>query len=77
MFFFLDPEANFIQHLFGPNIFETWTRLLVLCLFIIFGSHFQYAFNKRRLADEALRDSEEKYRNISFSVRLQQAPSGG
>ena len=68
MFFFLDPEANFIQHLFGPNIFETWTRLLVLCLFIIFGSHFQYAFNKRRLADEALRDSEEKYRNILESI---------
>ena len=68
MFFFLDPEANFIQHLFGPSIFETWTRLLVLCLFIIFGSHFQYAFNKRRLADEALRDSEEKYRNILESI---------
>jgi PAS domain S-box-containing protein len=68
MFFFLDPEANFIQHLLGPNIFETWTRLLVLCLFIIFGSHFQYAFNKRRLADEALRDSEEKYRNILESI---------
>ncbi|MGD8765368.1 MAG: PAS domain S-box protein [Desulfobacteraceae bacterium] len=68
MFFFLDPEANFIKHLLGPNIFETWTRLLVLCLFIIFGSHFQYAFNKRRLADEALRDSEEKYRNILESI---------
>ena len=41
MYFFLEPEANFIQHLLGPDMFETWTRLLVLCLFLIFGSHVQ------------------------------------
>ena len=68
MFFFLEPEANIIQHVLGPDIFETWTRMLVLCLFVIFGSHFQYAFNKRRLADEALLQSEEKYRNILESI---------
>ena len=68
MYFFLEPEANFIQHLLGPDIFETWTRVLVLCLFVIFGSHFQYTTNKQRLADEALRDSEEKYRSILESI---------
>ena len=68
MFFFLEPEANFFQHVLGPDIFETWTRLLVLCLFIIFGSHFQYAFNKRRMADEALRESDKKYRSILESI---------
>ena len=68
MSFFLEPEANFIQHVLGPDIFETWTRLLVLCLFIIFGSHFQYTYNKRRIVDEALRESEEKYRNILESI---------
>jgi PAS domain S-box-containing protein len=68
MFFFMEPEANFIQHVLGPDIFETWTRLLVLCLFIIFGSHFQYTMNKRRAADDALRASEEKYRTILESI---------
>jgi len=68
MYFFLDPEANFIKHLLGPDIFETWTRLLVLCLFVIFGSHFQYTMNKRRAADDALRESEEKYRTILESI---------
>jgi len=68
MYFFLDPEANFFQHLLGPDIFQTWTRVLVLCLFAIFGSHVQYAFNKRRAADEALRRSEEKYRTILESI---------
>jgi PAS domain-containing protein len=68
MYFFLEPEANFIQHVLGPDMFETWTRLLVLCLFLIFGSHVQYTVNKRRAADDALRESEEKYRTILESI---------
>ncbi len=68
MYFFLRPEANFIQHLLGPDKFEIFTRLLVLCLFAIFTSHYQYTFNKSRLADEALRESELKYRTIVESV---------
>jgi hypothetical protein len=68
MYFFLAPEANFIQHLLGPDKFETWTRLMVLCLFAIFGSHIQYTVNKERAADEALRISEEKYRTILESI---------
>jgi len=68
MFFFLEPEANFIQHLLGPDMFNTWTRVLVLCLFAIFGSHIQYTINKEREADEALRQSEEKYRNMLENI---------
>ena len=64
MYFFLEPEANFIQHLLGPNRFEVFTRILVLCLFAVFTSHFHHTFNKRRLADEALMESEAKYRSI-------------
>jgi PAS domain S-box-containing protein len=64
MYFFLEPEANFIQHLLGPNRFEVFTRLLVLCLFAVFTSHFQHTLNKRRLADKALMESEAKYRSI-------------
>ena len=64
MYFFMAPEANFIQHLLGPNQFEVFTRLLVLCLFAIFTSHFHHTFNKRRLADKALMESEAKYRSI-------------
>ena len=68
MYFFLEPEANFIQHVLGPDMFQTWTRLLVLCLFLIFGSHVQYTVNKRRAADDALRESREKYRTILESI---------
>ena len=68
MYFFLEPEANFIQHVLGPDMFQTWTRVLVLCLFLIFGSHVQYTVNKRRAADDALRENEEKYRTILESI---------
>jgi PAS domain S-box-containing protein len=69
MYFFLEPQANFFQHLLGPDIFQTWTRVLVLCLFAIFGSHVQYTFGKRKAADDALRKSEEKYRTILESIK--------
>jgi len=68
MYFFLEPEANFFQHVLGPDMFQTWTRLLVLCLFVIFGSHVQYTINKRRAADDALRESEDKYRTIFKNI---------
>ena len=68
MYFFLEPEANFFQYLLGPDMFQTWTRVLVLCLFAIFGSHVQYTYSKRKAADDALRESEEKYRTILESI---------
>ncbi len=68
MYFFLEPQANFIQYVLGPDIFQTWTRVLVLCLFLIFGSHVQYTVNKRKAADDALRESQEKYRTILESI---------
>jgi len=68
MYFFLEPEANFFQYLLGPDIFQTWTRLMVLCLFAIFGSHVQYTFDKRKADGDALLESEEKYRTILESI---------
>ena len=64
MYFFLEPEANVFQIILGPDLFQIWTRILVLCIFAIFGSHVQYTYNKRREADEALWESSEKYRTI-------------
>ena len=69
MYFFLAPESNFFQYLLGPDTFQIWTRVLVLCLFAIFGSHVQYTFSKRKAADDALRKTDEKYRTILESIR--------
>jgi len=68
MFFFLSPEANIIHHLLGEDMFETLTRVLVLCMFLIFGSHIQYNVNRRREADIAMRQQDEKYRTIIENI---------
>ena len=68
MFFFLSPEANIVHHLIGEDMFETLTRVLVLCMFLIFGSHIQYNVNRRREADRAMRQQDEKYRTIIENI---------
>ncbi|MEA3437671.1 MAG: PAS domain S-box protein [Thermodesulfobacteriota bacterium] len=68
MFFFLSPEANIVHHLIGEDMFETLTRVLVLCMFLIFGSHIQYTVNRRRETDRAMQQQDEKYRTIIENI---------
>ncbi|MHA1468919.1 MAG: PAS domain S-box protein, partial [Candidatus Asgardarchaeia archaeon] len=49
-------------------MFETLTRVLVLCMFLIFGSHIQYNVNRRREADREMRQQDEKYRTIIENI---------
>jgi len=67
-YFFSTPGADFLQRLSGTDSYDSWTRIFVLCLFAIFGSHVQYTMNKRRESDERLQDSENKYRTIIESM---------
>jgi two-component system cell cycle sensor histidine kinase/response regulator CckA len=63
-YFFSTPGADFLQRLSGADSYDIWTRVFVLCLFLIFGSHVQYTMNRRRETDEKLQESEAKYRTI-------------
>jgi len=67
-YFFSTPGADFLQRLTGTDSYDSWTRIFVLCLFAIFGSHVQYTMNKRRESDAQLQDSENKYRTIIESM---------
>jgi len=71
LYIFLSYDVDFFDRLFGPDISEIWTRITIVCLFIIFGSHAQYTINKRILAESALRESEEKFRSI-----IESSPDG-
>ncbi len=57
---FRSPDVNVLQHIFESNQYDLYTRLIVLCLFIIFGSHVQYTINKRKIAEQALKDAHDK-----------------
>ena len=68
---FLSPEEiNIYRQLFGPNVSELWLRLIVLCLFLIFGSHVQYTIDKRKTAEQALLDSYRKLQNARMITIL-------
>ncbi|MCK5204910.1 MAG: PAS domain S-box protein, partial [Desulfobacterales bacterium] len=64
LYLFTEYDVNFFQRLLGPDLSEIWSRLTILCLFIIFGAHAQYTINQRKTVEEALRGSEERYRRI-------------
>ena len=65
---FTSRNVNFFSQLLGPDINEVWPRIIVFCLFIFFGSHVQFTINNRKKAEEALKDSEEKYRTILENI---------
>ena len=47
-------QLNFFQRLIGPDLGGICTRLIVLCLFIVFGAHAQFAINERKQAEAEL-----------------------
>ena len=62
--FFLLKNVTLFDQVFSPAPSQLWMRLVVMCLFVIFGSHVQYTMDERKHADDALRESEKKYRLI-------------
>jgi response regulator RpfG family c-di-GMP phosphodiesterase len=68
--FFSPEEVTIYRQLFGPNVSEMWMRLIVLCLFLIFGSHVQFTINKRKLAEQALLDTYRKLQNARMTTIL-------
>lgn len=54
---------NLFEQLLGVNLDEVSTRIIVLCLFAIFGSHAQYTINERKKAEAKLeRDAATRER---------------
>lgn len=78
-FFLSNQHGSFISGLLGPDIHVIQTRMIVLCLFIIYGSHAQFTMNQRQAAAEALKKSEERYRSLVQNIPIgmyRQSPDG-
>jgi PAS domain S-box-containing protein len=61
---FFSNRFNLIAELFGPDLYDVYIRVIVLCLFLIFGSHAQAIINKLKLAKKKLDESEELWRSL-------------
>jgi len=69
LIFALTAEGGtFVSLFFKPGFEEVMRRLLVICFFMIFGSHVGYTIHQRQKADEALAGSEEKHRTIIENI---------
>jgi signal transduction histidine kinase/CheY-like chemotaxis protein len=61
---FFSNKYNIIAELIGPDLYDIYLRIVVLCLFIIFGSHAQSTINRLRRARDFLSTSDERYRAL-------------
>jgi len=61
---FFSNKFNLIAELIGPDLYDIYLRVIVLCLFIMFGSHAQSVINKLREAKQKLNESEELWRSL-------------
>jgi PAS domain S-box-containing protein len=52
-------QIDFFLQLVGPSLYNIYIRLIVLCLFLMFGSHAQYNINARRKAEQELTDYKD------------------
>lgn len=59
LYVFTSYQISFISRLFGPDLSGVCTRLIVLCLFLIFGSHAQYTFKERKHSEDELERLKE------------------
>jgi len=62
---FFSNKINLVQELVGPDLYDIYTRVIVLCLLIIFGSHAQVSINMLRKTRDALREREESFRTVA------------
>ena len=63
LYVLLSENADFFHRLIF-DVDGILTRVFVLCFFMIFGSHAQFIITKRKEAEDALTESELKYRTI-------------
>jgi PAS domain S-box-containing protein len=61
---FFSNRFNLIAELIGPDLYDIYLRVIVLCLFILFGSHAQSIINKLKDAKQKLNESEALWRSL-------------
>jgi PAS domain-containing protein len=53
---FFSDRFNLLAIMIGPDLYEIYIRIIVLCLFVFFGSHAQYTVNNLKEKEEELKE---------------------
>lgn len=61
---FFSNKFNLIAQLIGPDLYDIYIRIVVLCLLVILGSHAQSIINRLNEARAKLKESEELWRSL-------------
>jgi PAS domain S-box-containing protein len=61
---FFSNKFNLIAQLVGPDLYDIYIRVVVLCLLVILGSHAQSIINRLNEAKQKLNESEELWRSL-------------
>lgn len=61
---FFSNKFNLIAQLIGPDLYDIYIRVVVLCLLVILGSHAQSIINRLQDAKQRLNESEELWRSL-------------
>jgi len=62
-------ELSFCNLLFGSGLDYLSTRIIVLCLFLIFGSHAQYSFKKQKKTETDLEELKEMNEKLQKEIQ--------
>ena len=79
MSIFLSSQGSLLDRIVGADIGEIGTRVIVLCLFVIFGSHAQYTINERRAVAKKLerdRATRERFQRLMSPDLAEMVVSG-
>ena len=71
---FVSTDIGFMSRLFGPGLSGICTRVIVLCLFIIFGAHAQITLNKLSKADAELKAARDEVVRLEKENEMLKAP---
>jgi len=59
---------GFLDGMFGGGLPGIGTRIIVICLFIIFGAHAQHTMDKRRKVESNLADLKSKIETFKSDI---------
>ena len=61
---FYSNRFDLLAQIFGPDLYDIYTLIIVLCFFIILGSHAQYTINNLREKERELKEYQDHLEDL-------------